>query len=350
MTQIKHDTALGHWPAEDIEAVPCCPICSGTRRRTLYVGVEDGVFHCAPGQWDLHTCTECGAAYLDPRPTPASIHRAYVSYYTHTDAQDKVTGPLKGIAKLRRSLRNSYLNRRYGADLHPASKLGWLVMQAMRGKKTQLDREYRHLPRLQGRNEKMLDIGCGDGTFLKRAAQIGWEVTGVDPDAKAAANLSDFNVLQGSLPNIPLPNASFDFITLSHVIEHLHDPAAALKEIHRLLKPGGKVWIATPNIESFGHRLFGRNWIGIQSPTHLVLFNRHALLTVLASTGFQGARFMPKDALARTYFGMSRRVAKGLNPFTEFNTVPMALRFAAVIADMAARVNWTMREEIVLTA
>lgn len=350
MTQVRSAPVLGHWPAEDIEAVPCCPVCGAQQRQTLHAGVEDGVFHCAPGQWDLHTCASCGAAYLDPRPTPASIGRAYASYYTHADAHDTDKAPTGRIGKLRKALRNGYLNHSYGASFQPASALGWLAMQAMRGKKTQLDREHRHLPRYQGKGEKVLDIGCGDGAFLKRAAQIGWEAWGVEPDAKAAARLSSFKVLQGSLPSIPLPDASFDIITLSHVIEHLHDPVAALKEIHRLLKPGGKVWIATPNIESFGHRLFGVAWIGIQSPTHLVLFNRRAIRQALAASGFQAVHFMPLLAQAKGFFGMSHCLNVGRNPFSESDNIPPKLRLASFVADLLAAMMPRLREEIVVIA
>lgn len=350
MTQIKNEPVLGYWPADDIEAVPSCPICGAKRRLTLHTGVEDGVFHCAPGQWDLHTCMGCRVAYLDPRPTPASIGRAYASYYTHAGKNNSDTSPTGLVGKLRRSFRKGYLNRRYGAQFQPASKLGWLAMQAMRGKKLLIDKDARHLPRLQGKGEKVLDIGCGDGAFLKRAAQIGWEAWGVEPDAKAAARLSGFKVLQGSLPNIPLPDASFDFITLSHVIEHLHDPVAALKEIHRLLKPGGKVWIATPNIESFGRRLFGVTWIGIQSPTHLVLFNRRAIRQAFASSGFQAVHFMPMHAQAKSYFGMSHCLKVGRNPFTESDNIPLKLRMLSLGADLLAAVMPTFREEIVVIA
>lgn len=352
MMQIKQDPVLGHWPTEDIEAVPCCPICSETRRLALYLGIEDGVFHCAPGQWDLHTCTGCGAAYLGPRPTPASIGRAYASYYTHAGVAGSLdtTTPTSQMGRLRRSFRNGYFYRRYGSLFQPASKFGWLAMQIMRGKKLQIDRENRHLPRLQAKGEKVLDIGCGDGAFLKRAAQIGWEAWGVEPDAKAAASLSGFKVLQGSLPNIPLPDASFDYITLSHVIEHLHDPVVALKEIHRLLKPGGQVWIATPNIESLGHRLFGATWIGIQSPTHLVLFNRRAIRHALASSGFQTVRFMPMHAQAKIFFGMSHWLNVGRNPFTERQSIPPRLRLASIAADLLAAMIPTFREEIVVIA
>lgn len=350
MTQKKNDPALGYWPVEDTESVAACPICGDMQRRLLHEGVEDQVFHCAPGRWNLHTCTACGVAYLDPRPTPDSIGRAYASYYTHADAHDKDIGPLKGVAKLRRSITNGYLNRRYGGRFQPASVLGWPAMQAMRGKKTQLDREYRHLPHFQGKGEKVLDIGCGDGAFLKRAAQIGWEAWGVEPDAKAAASLSGFKVLQGSLPNVPLPDASFDYITLSHVIEHLHDPVAALKEIHRLLKPGGKVWVATPNIESLGHRLFGATWIGIQSPTHLVLFNRRAISHAFASSGFQTVRFMPMHAQSKTFFGMSHWLNVGRNPFTERQNIPPRLRLASIVSDLLAAMIPKFREEIVVIA
>ena len=351
MAQIKNEPVLGYWPADDIEAVPSCPICGAQRRLTLHAGVEDGVFHCAPGQWDLHTCASCGVAYLDPRPTPASIGRAYASYYTHAERTRHGHQSRPGAsASCAGSLRNGYLNHRYGASFQPASALGWLAMQAMRGKKTQLDQEHRHLPCLQGKGEKVLDIGCGDGAFLKRAAQIGWEAWGIEPDAKAAARLRGFKVLQGSLPNIPLPDASFDFITLSHVIEHLHDPVAALKEIHRLLKPGGKVWIATPNIESFGHRLFGVTWIGIQSPTHLVLFNRRAIRQAFASSGFQAVHFMPLLAQAKGYFGMSHCLNVGSNPFTESDNIPPKLRLASVVADLLAAMMPRLREEIVVIA
>lgn len=350
MTQIKQGPVLGQWPAADIEMMLCCPICGGTKRQALHEGVEDGVFHCAPGQWDLHTCAGCGVAYLDPRPTPASIGRAYASYYTHADVNNPDTSPTGRVGKLRRSLRNGYLNRRYGASLQPASAQGWLAMQAMRGKKTELDRAYRHLPRLQGKGEKVLDIGCGDGAFLKRAAQVGWEAWGLEPDVKAAAGLSGFKVLQGSLPNVPLPDASFDYITLSHVIEHLHDPVAALKEIHRLLKPGGGVWIATPNIESIGHRLFGATWIGIQSPTHLVLFNRRAIRYALESSGFQTVAFMPMHTQAKVYFGMSHCLNVGRNPFTESQNIPPGLRLASIVADMLAAMIPQFREEIVVIA
>jgi len=349
MTQIKNEPVLGRWPVADIEAVTSCPICRSTGRLTLHAGVEDGVFHCAPGRWDLQSCVGCGAAYLDPRPTPASIGRAYASYYTHAGANSTDETPTGRIGKLRRALRNGYLNRRYGARFQAASKLGWLAMQAMRGKKFQIDKDNRHLPSLH-KGAKVLDIGCGDGAFLKRAAQIGWEAWGVEPDAKAAARLSGFKVLQGSLPNIPLPDGSFDFITMSHVIEHLHDPVAALKETQRLLKPGGKVWIATPNIESIGHRLFGATWIGIQSPTHLVLFNRRAIRHALASAGFQSVRFTPIHSQAKGFFGMSHCLNVGRNPFTESANIPHSLRLASFVADLLAALMPRLREEIVVIA
>ena len=61
----------------------------------------------------------------------------------------------------------------------------------------------------------------------------------------------------GSLEANTLPAGSFDHVTLSHVLEHFHDPVGALAEVHRLLRPGGRLWIAHPNSGSIGHAQFG---------------------------------------------------------------------------------------------
>jgi 2-polyprenyl-3-methyl-5-hydroxy-6-metoxy-1,4-benzoquinol methylase len=70
----------------------------------------------------------------------------------------------------------------------------------------------------------------------------------------------------------------FDAITLSHVIEGVHDQVATLKSCWRLLKPGGYLWIETPNIYSYGHSRYGGNWRGLEPQRHLALFNWRSLV------------------------------------------------------------------------
>lgn len=75
------------WPQNDLQAVPQCPACNGTERSLLHKGLSDRVFGVADGLWGLYRFAQCASGYLDLRPTPDSVGRAYASYYTH-NAED----------------------------------------------------------------------------------------------------------------------------------------------------------------------------------------------------------------------------------------------------------------------
>jgi SAM-dependent methyltransferase len=138
----------------------------------------------------------------------------------------------------------------------------------------------------------VLDVGCGDGAFLLNARSCGWEAIGVDPDPKAVANASSkgLTVYESGIEYFDGKKEIFDAITLSHVIEHVHDPIAVLEFCFTLLKPGGQLWIETPNIDSLGHRHFRSNWRGLEVPRHLVLFNRNSLQHAVQLVGFSVPR------------------------------------------------------------
>lgn len=341
------------WPANELEAVQSCPVCRHKGRRLLHEGLTDRVFRCAPGVWSLYQCLECGAAYLDPRPTPASIWRAYTSYYTHKPSNNEP--PLSTMSvrqRLRRALRNGYVNARYGSNLQPASILGRWMVPALYGKQGEIDHSLRNLPRLKkGESRKVLDIGCGNGAFLKEAMQLGWEAHGIDPDPKAAGQVAGLRVEQGALPETNLPGATFDVVTLSHVIEHTHDPVASLREVLRLLKPDGQVWVATPNLMSYCHQCFQADWIGLQSPSHLVLFSHSSISYALRAAGFDGVRFSSMYPQARGYYHMSWRVAQGEFPFAAIGSpLPASVTVRAAISDLLSALLPSRRADIVVTA
>jgi len=140
-------------------------------------------------------------------------------------------------------------------------------------------------------------------------------------------------------------------VTLSHVIEHVHDPVACLREVFRLCKPGGQVWITTPNLESYGHRRFREHWIGLQPPNHLVLFTRSSIMHALNAAGFERLHFSSMHPQAVGYFHMSWRVARGENPFgAEGSPLPFSHRIAGMLADLKAALLPHRREEIVVMA
>lgn len=219
------------------------------------------------------------------------MHLAYRTYYTHREASRKSDyATLSVLRRLRRRLVNGYTNWRYSTDETPASTIGVFVLCALWPLKLRLDHEYRHLPRLPVAGGALLDVGCGDGSFLRIAQSCGWRVTGVDPDPKAVANCHShgWNVLLGDIEQFKGETQLFDIITLSHVIEHVHDPMAVLRACYRLLKPGGRLWLETPNINGVGHDQYMRNWRGLEPPRHLVLFNWESLTRALTASRFVG--------------------------------------------------------------
>ncbi len=122
---------------------------------------------------------------------------------------------------------------------------------------------------------ELLDVGCGGGAQLVQMRSLGWRVVGVDPDERAVAMATrdhGLDVRRGTLEEQRFPSDRFDAVILSHVIEHVHDPMDLLRECGRVLKPGGRLVVVTPNAASLGHRRLRASWIGLQPPRHLYLF------------------------------------------------------------------------------
>jgi 2-polyprenyl-3-methyl-5-hydroxy-6-metoxy-1,4-benzoquinol methylase len=280
------------WPQDGLEMLGACPICSSAERKILYDGLVDNVFFCAPGKWTMWCCSGCTSAYLDPRPSTHSIGLAYSSYYTHrtvpTSSKRVNYSSLNLWRKIRRQLFNGYKNWRYGTREEPALGIGAIAFMLAPPFRNLLDRRCRSLPRLPVRGGSVLDVGCGDGDFIEHAASLGWNAIGIDPDPAAIANCLSrgLDVSQGTLEQFADKERLFDVITLSHVIEHVHNPVALLKACRRLLKPTGQLWLETPNIDSLGHREYMKNWRGLEPPRHLVLFNRQSLGKALFASGF----------------------------------------------------------------
>jgi 2-polyprenyl-3-methyl-5-hydroxy-6-metoxy-1,4-benzoquinol methylase len=281
------------WPPAELEAVSMCPICCSRDRRLLYENLWDNTALVAPGYWSLWRCTSCRCAYLDPRPTSASIGRAYETYYTHTEEPTDIAHEAGGsLGRFRLKLANGYRNWRFGTDMQPCSRLGHVVGRSLPFLRRSSDYQFRYLPRTEAPAPRLLDLGCGDGRWLARVSQSHWEVHGADPDSRAVARAmaKGIDVRQGGAEAWSDAQACFDAITMSHVIEHVHDPREVLTRTLHLLKPGGQLYVETPNIGALGHRWFNRSWRGLEPPRHLVLFNRDTLVELLREVGFRNVK------------------------------------------------------------
>lgn len=322
------------WPPSELQAVPLCPVCECPKRSILREGLVDNVFFVAQGRWTLHQCERCKSAYLDPRPNEASIGKAYGTYYTHVaGGGQNPTSELSTLRRLRRRVANGYVNRRFGTQRQPASNLGAVLLASLPSIRHRLDAKFRFLPRPRP-GQSLLDVGCGNGGFLCNAAEAGWTVSGVDPDlrALAAASSLGFDIRQGGIEAFAEERDRFDAVTLSHVIEHLHDPAKVIRAAYRLLKPGGILYIDTPNIQSHGLTRFGSKWRGLETPRHLVLFSRDGLANLLIRSGFQELEFKRRSAVRVGMAIRSLRMQRGLSPYDKLlSRLPWRLRLGTLM-------------------
>lgn len=303
-------SARAPWPEDGLEDVSACPVCGDGRRKQMYDRLTDRVYGSAPGEWTLYRCMACHSAFLDPRPNGATIGLAYTAYYTHSESRPaEMPGGL--IPYFKSALRNGYLEAKYGTQRGPSTSLGRLAVPLVIRWRLAVDLWARHLRVVpEGR---LLDIGCGSGGYLAAASSLGWVVSGLDPDpaAVAVARKSGAQVSHGGLPKMDYPDETFDAVTLNHVIEHLHDPLASLKEIHRILKPGGRVWIATPNLDGRGHFEFGRNWMPLDPPRHLVLFTHESLAAACSAAGFSDVIRVRAAFNEQVFYAWSRQLSRG---------------------------------------
>lgn len=168
---------------------------------------------------------------------------------------------------------------------------------------------------------RLLDVGCGDGTFLLAAKNRGWQVTGTEmnPDLARAAGLEVYGSLDELAGCEP-----FDCITLWHVLEHLVDPLAELTALRKLLAPDSVLVLAVPDAGGTQARLWGRSWLHRDVPRHLHHFSRRSLELHLHGAGFRLARVwhgeIEYDLLGWSQSALNRLFPAAPNAFFELLT------------------------------
>jgi 2-polyprenyl-3-methyl-5-hydroxy-6-metoxy-1,4-benzoquinol methylase len=252
-------------PAIETSAMENCPLC-GHAGILQHEGLIDRLYG-APGRWSIRRCPNprCGLGWLDPQPIEHDVSKLYQNYYTHGGNEP-----------------NGQLSSRRKRFLKEAAA----VLIPWRRHAFRSDSRY-IIGRVPGR---LLDVGCGTGDFLAGMAAHGWDASGVEFDAEAVAVArlhAGVRVHTGRLSDQRFPLSSFDAITLSNVIEHLPNPDRVFAELRRVLAPGGRIAMITPNINSLGHRAFGRCWRGLETPRHLYLFNATTLRALAERAGLE---------------------------------------------------------------
>ena len=243
-------------------------------------------------------CLECGVLATWPQPRQEDLTRYYDSgdYYSATEASQVGRRGGPWLDRVRVLARRSVVGRYYGPPQvrrRPAA----VIASALARRRFGWAPDGLEVGRL-------LDIGSGDGAFLRDVVELGWEATGLEVSARAAANAArlGLDVRVGDIRKAPFPPDSFDVVRLWSVLEHVREPLAVMRGAARALRPGGWAVVQLPNAEGAAARVFGARWSGWHVPAHLWHFTRASLWRLLGDAGLEPAEFHHASVgtLART--------------------------------------------------
>jgi 2-polyprenyl-3-methyl-5-hydroxy-6-metoxy-1,4-benzoquinol methylase len=265
-----------------------CLLC-GREGRIVYQGVRDRSLF-VPGSWSFRVCKDCDFAWLDPHPIPEDVALAYAGeYYTHNQNLNPIS---LGRNPLMRALRGAVLSARYGyTPLRPnipfAGLLGWLLSRIPLAHRRATLGRLRAIPpyRPHGR---ILEIGCGHGDHLLLMRELGWECHGIEPDpvaAERAARMTGAKIWRGTIETAETPPQSFDAVFSLHSIEHVYDPRLFISRAVGFLRPGGFLYLITPNFRALARRIFHEDWFAFEPPRHLNLLTPTSVRSICGASG-----------------------------------------------------------------
>jgi SAM-dependent methyltransferase len=232
-----------------------CSLCGSRRARTLFdrprlsdlMGQAD--FIASTDRFSEYgrivRCRDCGFVYTSPRPAAETLQRGY------GDCVDE-----------------DYIQQSSSRSINAHLSLSTIKRFVRKG--------------------RLLELGCAVGYFLN-AARADFEVEGVEPSAWAcriARERFRLEVSAESIEGASRPPGVFDVVAMIDVIEHLADPVGALRRAAQWLRPGGVLYLVTPDIRSLSALLMGRYWWGLR-PAHLQYFDRASLRRALGQAGLE---------------------------------------------------------------
>lgn len=257
-------------------------------------------------EFQMVRCRNCSLIYQNPRPTQASIG----TFYPEQDYYSFKSQKSFFLTSLEKAIHNHYGHQKSQQETTWAQRtLGYLIKGRV------------GIPKYE-KDKSILDIGSGDGFVIKVLKKIGWTVYGTEVSQRAVdeAKREGVQVFLGQIEDINFGDLKFDYIRMSHSLEHLPNPKKSLKKILYLLKPGGKLIILVPNYASPSAIFFKNRWLGLDLPRHLYVFTPKTLTKLLEESGFEVEKikeFGSKGMLAGftyTFNDLNRRLTgKNIN-------------------------------------
>lgn len=235
-----------------------CPACDSPFVKFAVQGVSGD-------SYSVLFCNNCRIGTTEPQPDDTLLHELYSTQY--------------------------YRNGEGARFIQPVE---WII-QGMR--RLRIYRLAKHV-----KTGRALDIGCGSGRFLQTLQAFGWAVAGLELSDETATSARTINGLFVETSLNAFAENSFNLITMTHVLEHIRDPLQVLTKCSGLLKDGGIIAVAVPNIDSWQARITTNNWFHLDLPRHLWHFSESWLTKTFLDLGFEPVTVRRLD-LAHNTFG-----------------------------------------------
>ncbi len=225
-----------------------CNLCGSEQRQP----------YCPENGLGLVQCQNCALVYVSPRPDANELYALYGETYFHNNESGVVgyADYIKDETNIRRTA-----NRRM-TFIERFVQVG-----------------------------KLLDVGCAVGFFMDEARRRGWQVEGLDVSSFAVDYASEhfgLDAQHGTLTDLSFEPGAYDLVTLWDVIEHVPDPKAYIHRAAELLRAGGVVTLATPDVDSLPAKMAGRRWVGYKlSEEHIYYFSIKTLRQMLEDAGLE---------------------------------------------------------------
>jgi len=251
-----------------------CRLCGGRDQQSI----SENLLTKYNDSFSLRRCTTC--AYVSTYPTPSDqlLERYYDQNYWQS-GHLKNSSALNMLYKFRMSRIVSFIRQNSNSD------------------------------------SRILDWGCGDGSFVKLMRNLGYECYGLDA---YAAEPDVAYIINATIEDPGFPDDFFDIMTCFHVLEHLKNPKTSIENAFKLLKASGLMIVEVPNFDSLGSRIFGPNWQPLQIPTHISHFTPKTLKKIFQSVG--------QDQIIKTEF-FSHRISPSALVLSVFsNLSPKRIR------------------------
>lgn len=264
---MQNHSHIPHWRINPIQCLYCY-----SKSLTAYLdGIRDRLEY-VPGEFSFVQCQECGSLHLSPIPPEEQIPMLYPPVYSFRSDFERSTRVKRTLALIEDRLFYRYL-------------LGGAV------------RVVRNHTDLKGGS--MLDIGCGTGSRLQQFSAAGFSVRGLEVQPQLVEYVREklgFLADLGTLESLAYPSNSFVLVTLFCVLEHLLDIRALLREVYRLLQPGGWMVAEVPLADSLQLQWLKHRWIEIgEAPRHISIPTQQGLRELIGACGFKRFTLCPSS-------------------------------------------------------